>query len=592
MSSLWRWLVGREPATTPVAEPAEPGAAGGIVVGAGVAALAFIGVMVVVGWRGYHQPAWGFALAEAVGLSLTTAGWIAWLGRPSNRTGPLMMAAGVCWYLTNLQYTGQPPLYAVGYWLTYLDLVVLAHLALVYPRGRLTSGAERVLLAAAYLSYLVLQGGRYLSEGAASPIGWHPSPLSRWADLLSLNALVFGTLFWMLVVRRWLRAGRAARRQHGPVWFGILLTNAVLGAGALASLAHRGDIGQLLVVVYGGCLLALPFVVLVGILQDRLAQRRVAGLMIGLDQLEDPAGLRDLLARALDDPTVALAFRSDEGEFSDIEGRPVRLPEPDNRDRTVTMVWQGERPLAALVHDSSLANQSVLVAAVVAAARLAISNAQLQALQTRHLAELHASRERIAVAALQERRRIERDLHDGAQQRLLRLSWLAQQAQGLASSDRAAAPVVPVLDELLREVRQTTAELRDLAQGIHSSIVTTRGLAAAVEEFAVRAPLTLVVDLPAERHAEAVEATAFFVIMEAVVNAAKHARVDRVDIHGRRQRGDLIIDVVDEGVGGADPRRGTGLRNMSDRLVALGGSLSVSSRPGAGTWLRMRLPCG
>ena len=553
----------------------------------GLVAVGFAVVMIVVGWRGYHQPSWAYAVAEVVGLSFMTAGWVAWHQRPDNRLGLLMIVAGACWYLTNLQFTGVPVLYGLGYWLTYVDIVVLAHVALAYPDGRVTGRGLRWLLTSAYGSYLVMQGARYLTEGSISPIGWHPSPLSRWADVLSLNALVYGTLFCMAIVWRWYRADRATRRRHATVWMGILAVNAALGAGAVASLFHRGDLGQAMLLAYGLGLVALPFVFLSGVLHGQLVRGRVADLVIALEEPVDAPTLRRLLAQALGDPTLEVLFRSENGRgigrYADIDGRPVSLPEPDRPDRVITYVGD----LAALVHAPAVADRPALVRAVVAAARLALSNARLQALQRRQIEELQSSRRRIALAALGERRRIERDLHDGAQQRLLRLSWLAQRARLLATGDDVQA----LLDELVQEVALTTSEVRELAHGIHPPLVTERGLAIAIEEYALRAPLAVRVDLPPNRFIEPIETTAFFIIMEAIVNAAKHAHTDCVAVAGRVEPGRLVLDIRDHGIGGADARRGTGLRNMADRLTALAGTLTVHSPPGHGTHLRVVLPC-
>jgi signal transduction histidine kinase len=422
-----------------------------------------------------------------------------------------------------------------------------------------------------------------LGEGSISPVGWHPSSLSRWADLLSLNALVYGTLFWLAIVWRWYRADRATRRRHARVWIGILVVNATLDAGAMASLFHRGDIGQAMLLAYGVGLVALPFVFLSGVLYGQFVRGRVADLVIALEQPVDAPTLRRLLAQAVGDPTLEVLFRSENGHYADIDGRPASLPDLARTDRVITYVGD----LAALVHAPAIADRPALVRAVVAAARLALSNARLQALQRRQIEELQSSRRRIALAALGERRRIERDLHDGAQQRLLRLSWLARRARQLGTGDEVPA----LLDELVQEVSLTTGELRELAQGIHPPLVTERGLAVAIEEYALRAPLAVRVDLPPNRFIEPVETTAFFIIMEAIVNAAKYAQTDHVDVAGRVEPGRLVLDIRDRGIGGADARRGTGLRNMADRLTALDGTLTVHSPPGQGTHLRVVLPC-
>jgi DNA-binding NarL/FixJ family response regulator len=236
-----------------------------------------------------------------------------------------------------------------------------------------------------------------------SPIGWHPSPLSRWADLLSVNALVFGSAFILVIAWRWARASTAERRLHWPVWSAMVVTNAVLGGGAITSLVHRGDIGQLLSLAYGIGLVTLPFVYLSGVLR---AHRRITDLMLALEHAVSPSQLRDLLAEALGDPTLVVGFWTGTNEYTGVDGTPVTLPHPP-KPRTLTWIADGDDHLAVLVHDPAVATRPALVRTVVAAARLALSNARLQAPQRRQLDELRASRERIAVAALDERQRIE-----------------------------------------------------------------------------------------------------------------------------------------------------------------------------------------
>jgi signal transduction histidine kinase len=317
----------------------------------------------------------------------------------------------------------------------------------------------------------------------------------------------------------------------------------------------------------------------------RLARLRVADLVVALERATDPARLRDLLAWAVGDPTLVLGFWSAEvGGYLDASGQPVPIAGLPGA-RTVTVVDRGAQRLAVLVHDCALADQPALIDAAVAAVRLALENAHLQAV-------VRAAGASAARAALEERRRIERDLHDGVQQRLLRLSWLAKRARTIAGTDAAGRAVVPVLDELADEARDTFAELRELAQGIHPSLVTERGLTVAVEEYALRAPVPVHVALPPGRWPQAVEVTAFFVVSEAVVNAVKHAGADEVWVSGQERSGRLAVEVRDAGRGGADPARGTGLRGLRDRVAALGGTLTVQSAPGKGTRVVAELPCG
>jgi signal transduction histidine kinase len=537
-----------------------------MIIGAGTVAVGFSVAMISVGWHGYTERSWAYWLATPVGLAFIAAGLTAWWRWPANRLGALMVAGGAAWYLTSLQDLGNPVLFALGFWLTYLSLVVITHAVLVYPEGRLTLRLDRWVLIADYAAYLVLQGIRYLVEGRHGAIGPRPAHGSRLGDLISLNAIVFAVIVGGLLVRRWLAASPPARRVHAPVWLTVIVGAVVLLLSVLASLLKLpGTLQSILILGYGLCLVALPFAFLSGLIRVRLARLRVADLVVQLERATDPVRLRDLLAWALGDPTLVVGFWSGQAaEYLDPAGRPVALT-----GRAVTRVDLDERPLAVLVHDSALADQPALIDAAAAALRLALARASA------------------ARAALDERRKIERNLHDGVQQRLLRLSWLAKQARMLAPAD-----VALVLEELASEARDTFVELREVARGIHPSLVTERGLAEAVEEYALRAPVPVHVDLPLGRYPEPVEITAFFVVSEAVVNAVRHAGADEVTVSGRAYPGRLVVEVSDEGCGGADPRRGTGLRGLRERVAALGGTLTVRSVPGHGTRVRAELPCG
>lgn len=565
----------------------------------GVAGVAFAAAMIELGWNadghslaGFEHSVPAFAVAAAIGIAFLAAGLAAWWHRPDSQVGMLMVAAGTLWYATDLQYTGSPVLYALGYWLTYLPVVIVGHLALVYPEGRLTRRAERRAVVASYGTYLTLQAIRYFSEGRCTAIG-PPAPWSQVCgsilpDLISTEAILFDALFLVWVVRRWRAASAPTRRVHGPVWLGFSFLSAALAGTALAYVIHLPDVVQLLLELsYGLSMLVLPFAFLSGQLRVRLARLRISDLVLALQDTPGPARLRELLARALEDPTLVLGYWSETtADYVDAFGRPVAIPQPDVG--RVTFVERRDHPLAVLVHDPTLAEQQPLVRAAVAAARLAIENARLEALLHARVEELEASRARVVEAALNERRTIERDLHDGLQHRLLRLSWLADRAGAVVDVDAGARPA---LAELAHEARDAYAELRELARGIHPAILTERGLAAAVEELALRARVPVLVDLPHERWSLPVEATAFFTISEALTNAVKHARAERVAIRGRRTAGRLTIEIADDGAGGADPRLGTGLRGLHDRAAAAGGTLTVDSAPGLGTRLLLDLPC-
>jgi signal transduction histidine kinase len=295
------------------------------------------------------------------------------------------------------------------------------------------------------------------------------------------------------------------------------------------------------------------------------------------------------LARALGDPSLELTFwLHTEQRYVDTRGHPVDLATLPQA-RTVTVVEDGGRPLAALVHDPSLLDEAGTVQAAAAAAQLALENARLQAELLAHLGDVRASRARIVTAGDAERRRIERDLHDGAQQRLLGIRLSLRVARSRLEGEHGE------LDELLTEAEAelagTLEDLRALARGIHPAVLTEEGLAAAVEALARRAslPVTLAA-LPDRRLPAPVEAAAYYVAAEALANVAKHAHATAVTVSVSPTEDRLVIDIRDDGAGGARATAGGGLVGLQDRVAALDGTLRVEGQPGAGTCVHAEIP--
>jgi signal transduction histidine kinase len=336
-------------------------------------------------------------------------------------------------------------------------------------------------------------------------------------------------------------------------------------------------------------LTALPLALLWGMLRARLARVHVGELVVHLEQAA-PGELRDELARALEDPTLEVAFWLPErGEFVDASGRVFEVPE-DGPSRAVTRLEQDGEHLAVLVHDPTLREEPKLVEGVAAAARLALQNARLHAEVSAQLEKVKESRARIVTAADEERRRIERDIHDGAQQRLVALALELKSAQRRLGGD-----VDPELESLLAsaadELQVAVDELRELAQGIHPGILVQGGLGAALEALAGRSPIPVSVDATQERFSPEVEGTAYFVASEGLTNVVKHARATRAAIRAQSDNGRLVVEVEDDGVGGAALADGSGLRGLADRVEAHGGRLRVTSVPGSGTRLVGEIPC-
>jgi signal transduction histidine kinase len=333
---------------------------------------------------------------------------------------------------------------------------------------------------------------------------------------------------------------------------------------------------------------AVPLAFLAGLLRTRLHRSAVAELVVELGSLPRPSQVRDAIARTLGDPSLELAFWLPEEErYVDPDGNEL-VPEAE-RGRAVTVLEHDGKRLAALVHDPSLLDDPELVQAVGAAASLALENARLQAELRAQLAEVRASRARMVEAGDAERRRVERDLHDGAQQRLLGIRLALQLARGRLAD--GGASVDELLAEADAEVVDALAELRALARGIHPAILTEEGLPAALAALARRTPVPVELTVCPERLPEPVEATVYFVASEALANVAKHAHASRVAIDVTRANGRVAIEVADDGVGSADPH-GAGLRGLRDRVEALDGRLHVEAPPSGGTRVRATIPCG
>jgi signal transduction histidine kinase len=328
----------------------------------------------------------------------------------------------------------------------------------------------------------------------------------------------------------------------------------------------------------------------VQLLVDRRFDRdRYAGLRTVERFLEElragraaPEATGAMLAQALGDPGLELRFRLDGDVEVDATGRVVEGPDPTARVRTP--VRRGGLPLATVVHDPALAERPDLLDSTIGAAGLAIEIARLRVEVRRQLAEVEASRARIVTVGYEERRRLERDLHDGTQQRLVSIGLALRHLQH-------RLPDPAPLDAVVVEVSRAIEELRELARGVRPAGLDD-GLGHALRELAARSQLKTRIEVTDERFEDRIETAAYFVASEALANAAKHARAETVAVAAMRRNGSLVVRVRDDGVGGAVPSEGSGLAGITDRVAALGGRVSVTSPPGEGTVVVAELPCG
>jgi signal transduction histidine kinase len=302
-----------------------------------------------------------------------------------------------------------------------------------------------------------------------------------------------------------------------------------------------------------------------------------------------PEDVQAVLREVLDDPRLELRFLLPESErYVDARGAPVTR-DPDDRRRRAAIDRAG-RPIGEVLHDPSTHERPDLLQQVVDAAGLAIEIVRLRVELRRQLDEVAASRRRIVAAGDEERRRIERNLHDGAQQRLVSIGLALRHAQHELGAGGPVARAGETLEAALAEITVAIQELRELAQGLRPSQLDA-GLGPALEELASRVPLRVAVDATRERFPVGVEAAAYFIACEALTNAAKHAQASTVALSAQRRNGSLVVCVADDGVGGASPGAGSGLSGLADRVGAHGGTLRIESERGSGTRLVAELPC-
>jgi signal transduction histidine kinase len=469
----------------------------------------------------------GAALADlGTGGAVLAAGGLALTRRPARATGALLVAAGAAWLVGSAVEA-----------LVFLHRGPLLHLLLSYSRVRVAGRPRQAIVAGAY------------ATAAVEPLG------ASDALTLGMCVLVAGA-----AAERWLRAGGLERRAAGSAAAAALVV-----CGALAwGVAARGsgiDAGTAL-----GVYEVAVAVACAGLAADVLlggwSRGVVAGLMLDVGRLERATPVAEEIGRALGDRSLMIATRSGDG-WVDEAGRPIDL---DDRRRAVTVVSDD----AAILHAPAALADPELARAVTAAARLALANARLHSEVGARVAELGLSARRLVTAGDDERRRVAVAVAEGAERRL------AGAAERLARID----------PELGRAAADAVAEVHAFANGLRPQRLTQDGLAAALDDLAQGAQVPVEIDAPTRRFDDVLESTLFFVCSEALANIAKHAGASHAHVAIANGGGRLVAEIRDDGGGGADPARGSGLRGLADRVEALGGVLRVESRPGEGTVVR------
>jgi signal transduction histidine kinase len=559
-------------------------------VGAAALALVLVDIALFLD-SGSSWPTWMGILSPLLASIFVWAGIAAALRRPASRMGPLMVAAGLVWLLAELAGSRVPALTAVGLVVASLVLAMVVHLLLAFPSGRLRGRASIFTVAVAYFVCTVMQMPQWLFGGGDGPwsvLQVHDSPglaeAALWAQwgVGTCTTLATAAILW----QRWRLVAPASRRGVTPMLiYGIFAALYVPVSGRLiGGIGIPDDWITWAVLSQNLAIAIVPVAFAVTMLSGgfgrTLAIDELAGRIEG-DGGEGEAGdsMAAALRETLGDPTVELALWVEgRGAYVDGLGEAVAVPPADPARAAAEVRGAGGERLGALLYDATLAPGPGLPEA---AARVVA---------------MHLDRERLAsevrASAIEarddERRRLARDLHDGMQTRLL---LLAMSANELSEGSELAVGERRRLHELERDLVAAADDLRTFAHGYLPPALVERGIYAAAADLADSYPgVDPQIDAAAERPPARVETTAYFVVSEALANSLKHAAADSVRLSLARDNGSLLIEVEDDGRGGASAE-GSGIVGIRDRVEALDGTLALTSPPRGGTLLRVALPC-
>ena len=502
-----------------------------------------------------------------VGWAMVACGLIAIWRRPSG-TGPLLVGAGFTWFLGNFAALDSPLLAWLAAHAVYLHRGVLIHAVLAFPGWRPPTVVGRAAVVIGYASSLVV-------------------PLARSAiAVLFVSAIMIAAAWWDLRVA----LGPSRRIQvivlRAAVWLGVALSGA-----ALAPLIVNGAVvGRAVLLTYQMALIALAVGLLVALLLSSWERTGVSDLVVEL-AVGRASSVATSLARALGDPTLQVGYWVPErGGYVDAAGQPVNLPDPDSGRAVTPVEWEGTR-IAVLIHDPAVAAGTGLGKSVSMAAGLAATNARLQAQVRDQLAQVQASRRRLVETAADERHRLERRMRAGAARRLEEVADLLSAADDVVTSLNESE-LAATIDRAKWRLDHTRDEMAELARGLYPATLAERGLAAALSELAGQSAVPVKLTVSAVGVPPDVAAVAYFVVAEALSNAAKYAKARTVTVTADVRDARLVVTVIDDGVGGADPGKGSGLRGLADRVEALEGTMRIDSPEDTGTRLAAEIPLG
>ncbi len=518
------------------------------------------------------------------------AGAIAWRRRPDSGLGKLMVVAGFATAITFLNWSSDDVLFTIGTATQFLPPLVFLLVFLTYPTGRLTGALERTVVGVAAVAALLTLVYMPLGyEGSRSVLTLIDSPgLSESFHDAQLQLMVVALAGGaVLLLSRRVQRGKPLRPWLGYLVNSFSLVLAMLALLYLVHLTGWAVATEPVRLATFALIGVAPIVFLFGLLQERLGRASVADLVAFSAGTPGPAELQEGVSKALRDSSARILYWiPDFDSYADVEGKTADpTPAPGMSSTPVT---RDGSPVAVLLHDRALDDEPALLASVASATGMLIQKAQLEVELRARVEELRGSRIRILEAEQQERRRLERDLHDGAQQRLLALSLTLGELEAQLDDDGLRHR----MEGARSEVAESLRELRDLAHGIHPASLIDHGLAVALESLATRSPIPVEVNTESLRDTPRnAELTAFYLVSESLANIAKHSAATRATIEAATEDDVLIVEVADNGIGGANTARGSGLRGLADRVETVGGRFRVWSPKGGGTRIRADIPC-
>jgi signal transduction histidine kinase len=501
----------------------------------------------------------------AAGLALIGCGLAVWSGRPESRVGALLTLTGFAWFLGTFARSDIAGVAALGAAVLTFHRGLLFHAIVTYPSGRLSG--SRLVSAAVALGY---------AYAVIVPVAQG-----------NVATIIMVFLVLAAAGAGYVRAAGPERQARLAAVAAAAVIAVPLGVGSVVPLLGSDTYAGPVLWGYEAAMILIAIGFLVDLRYGRWGQAAVTKLVVDLGQPGESGTLTARLARALGDPRLVMAYWVPEANgYFDEAGIPVVLPGPET-GRAVTVIERRGERVAALVHDAALLQEPGLVDGVAAAAAMAVSNVRLRADVRRQVAELESSRRRLVQARDAQRQGLQQELAEGVAQRLRLVRDLLAPARraGIATANDPGG-----LRDVVRELDLAEAELQELAAGIHPALLTSQGLGPALALLAGRSPVPVRLSVLPERLPAFLEAAVYFTCSEALANVAKYAHASGVSIEVARGGRAVRVVVADDGVGGADLVRGSGLVGLKDRAEALGGRLMVTSPADAGTTIQVLIP--